>query len=240
MVGSTNIILSNIKGNTMEKKKIQQKNKNTYLVRLTDYTCNLIQSVQLATTFDDVYQLAVTDMSRYMREKCRNPQNWETLDDFKNDCIKRIIKVRNKKRDDFTTLCDELESIALVKEIKISVDWKRSQLYGLNPMAEVSAWTEKGEVYITKSRRVTGYGFCKLSTAVAEALNDNKAIMSIMHVCESENLPYGVNAFHRQPNAIFVGGVGVDCYFEVFDAIGLVCTEVSNADTFNSYYIYRV
>lgn len=54
--------------------------------------------------------------------------------------------------------------------IKISVEWKKSRKYGLNPHAVAQLIDENGTILKTVSSKTSGYGYDKLSQVVTECL----------------------------------------------------------------------
>lgn len=122
---------------------------------------------------------------------------------------------------------DVCASTTNITDIRISVDWKRSQLYGLNPMAHVVVVADN-RCYESKSKRISGCGYCKLSTAVADALRENVAIKELLENNNDVDSPCDM------------GGRGISMILWSFQKMGFKTALVSSIDMYESYYIYRV
>ena len=84
----------------------------------------------------------------------------------------------------------EAEQLKRVEEVEqandfggtltITVEWKRSYMWGMNPRAFTN--------YGFNGRSIGGCGYCKHSTATAEALNSHKPLMKLLYLKESKRL----------------------------------------------------
>jgi hypothetical protein len=140
----------------------------------------------------------------------------------------RWIDNRLKKRQ------AELDTIAAaqgVKSVSIGVEWKKSRTWGSNPTASVKVCYADGTCQ-RYTGTASGCGYDKETAAIAEALNKCPAISRAL-ILHREKLPYGarVNEF----SAGFSGGVGISCYYEVFEALGLKFEHVASGKMFDAY-----
>lgn len=129
----------------------------------------------------------------------------------------------------------KLEKIATVEQYNkpkyttVSVEWKRSSVWGYNPTAEVRA-----DKRVTTDK-ASGCGYDKESAAIAGAMNQNPEIMRILyeHAENGLSFPYSVNLFAGVP--YFGGGCGVLCFKNVFEACGYDWRDVSHGKTYDCY-----
>ncbi len=132
--------------------------------------------------------------------------------------------------------------------VKISVEWKRSRMWGMNPTGECWATFKDGSgtnsVYV-KSSSIGGCGYDKLSTAVAECLNQVNATLKPLYELKDKNataknndiLGYG-SGYGILP--YFEGGVGVSCYNPLFNKVGYEFKTVASGKTFDVYTISKL
>lgn len=143
-----------------------------------------------------------------------------SLDEFRNLVITRYKKL---KAIELKELEDKLESIKQAKPIKsisISVDWSLSRTWGMNPKAEIRVDYKDSTCEHFESRRVSGCGYCKLSTAIAEAANQSPAILKLLEKLRKvKDRPYGVR-IPTNDHARLSVGVGVNSFKRVFEALG--------------------
>ena len=115
-----------------------------------------------------------------------------------------------------------------VREIHVSVDWKKSRTWGHNPTAEVWFLYDGGErgggnAY-AKSSSIGGCGYDKRSTAVSEALskldNDAKAALDRL-VFDGGEKVWEEYVFDKHPVPHFsFGGKGISTFTGLFPYIG--------------------
>lgn len=115
-----------------------------------------------------------------------------------------------------------------VREIHISVDWKKSRTWGSNPTAEVWFLYDGGEhgggnAY-AKSASIGGCGYDKRSTAVSEALSklgsDAKAALDRL-VFEGGEKVWKEYVFDKRPAPhLSFGGKGISTFTRLFPYIG--------------------
>lgn len=121
-----------------------------------------------------------------------------------------------------------------VEHIYISVEWKRSRVWGYNPTATVRGFHEVTEDY------ASGCGYDKESAAIAGAFNKNTEVMRILynHAEAGGVFPYGVHTFAGLPS--FDGGCGVSVFYEIFKACGFKFEQVASGKHFAAYKITKM
>ncbi len=132
--------------------------------------------------------------------------------------------------------------------VKISVEWKRSAMWGSNPKAE--CWAQFKDAngnfdscYVV-SGSIGGCGYDKLSTAVADVLNQVNAVLRPFYLAKNEAptkknhefLGYG-SGYGILPS--FEGGVGISCYPRIFDSVGYDFKTVASGKTYDVFTISK-
>jgi hypothetical protein len=133
------------------------------------------------------------------------------------------------------------ENLQPIDSITITVDWKKSQMWGMNPNAECFI----SGLGTLKSGSVSGCGYDKLSTAVSNILNQIPQFLQLMYIVKNKNykksnrecLGYG-SGYGILPT--FEGGVGVGCYDRIFTNIGYKFETVSSGKTFDVFRISKI
>jgi len=150
-------------------------------------------------------------------------------------------------------LIDEIEQADDFKTpLIITIEWKRSATWGMNP----KAFTNLG----FEGSSIGGCGYCKHSTATAQALNNDLRILKLMYFKKEAELrqrkPTYTEQNGREENSErainhflmgygsgycalprFEGGVGVNCHIEICSMLGLKMESVTDTKHVN---VYRV
>jgi hypothetical protein len=154
---------------------------------------------------------------------------------------------------------EKLNKISSVKNSKdfngdfiITLEWKKSYMWGSNPRA----YTNYG--FIGES--IGGCGYCKTSTATAQALNSNLSILKLLYSKENERLNelqkskmskedkekflsrraylnYG-SGYGVLPR--FEGGVGVSSHESILKNLGLIMLSITDTNNTNVYLIRKM
>lgn len=146
---------------------------------------------------------------------------------------KRVVKIYAKKLDEYLKKLEDVANAKSVKEIVIAVEWKKSVTWGHNARAEVNAHG------VITSGYASGAGYDKESAAIAQALNDNNAILKILYelkensIKEGQALGWSIEGYDVLP--AFYPGVGVSCYWEAFKRAGYSVKNINS----NVYYIIK-
>lgn len=128
-----------------------------------------------------------------------------------------------------------------IKEVTITVEWKKNATWGANPTAEAFI-IGRG---IISSGSIGGCGYDKLSTAVAKVLNQIPQFIKLMYEVKDTQLDknnqsvfgYG-SGYGILPH--FEGGVGVECYPDIFKRIGYNFRRTANGKTFDVFTITKI
>lgn len=165
-----------------------------------------------------------------------------TLEQQRNKAIKAVENKYNIILDNKLTLINQVEAAPdFTGEFIITVEWKKSRMWGMNPRAYTN--------YGFEGESIGGCGYDKLSTATAEALNSNKSILKRLWLKKAiwlqehegqefteeikrEYLGYGCG-YQSLPK--FEGGVGVSSHQRIIAGLGLIwknITSTTNTDVF--------
>jgi hypothetical protein len=145
----------------------------------------------------------------------------------------------------------KVEAAEEIKSISISVEWKKSRIWGMNPTAEVTVTTVSGLWFHAEGHAI-GCGYDKESAAVAEALNALPQALKLLYDAKERSIrKNGLNNEYSNARYIeygagygalpyFEGGVGYSCFRKIFcDVCGFAELENSWSKTSNHYYYTR-
>ena len=126
-----------------------------------------------------------------------------------------------------------------LKSLTITIEWRKSKMWGMNPHATGEAITQDG-FRLVGTAKASGCGYCKRSTVIADLFNqflrhklyDQKVISGL---CKSK--PYGIRLREVGQNwlSYFEGGIGEDCYSKISEAIGGTWERMANTDNVDVY-----
>jgi len=158
--------------------------------------------------------------------------------DLNCEQLKEVIKTRfvktNAKK--LASEIAEIESIfasGSISEISVSIEWKNNRTWGANPTATAQIYGDKYEHLISGS--ISGCGYDKESTAFADAVNQSLAFRKLLYEgSEVVNKEYG----HRYGK--LSGGVGVSCYYRIFELLGYKMKQTGSGKMFNCYHITKM
>jgi hypothetical protein len=148
-----------------------------------------------------------------------------------NKEIKKAEKIKARK--------ELILSQSELKSVTINVEWTKSRTWGANPKANINFCTvEPGSYQYLQGSSVSGCGYCKQSTAVAEVLNMCTPALKLV-LKNAKKLPYGVQLdCGNLPR--FNGGVGVECYVRFFNTVGYDMKKTGNGKMFDSWTIEKM
>jgi hypothetical protein len=171
-----------------------------------------------------------------------------SLDVLRAYLIKRKEKEINKSIERDVNKIKTVMSSGELTEVKISVEWKRSNTWGSNPKGE--AWVSfidkdgnRNSHYIT-TESIGGCGYDKLSTAVAQCLNQFNEVLKVLYTEKDKHidqknhdlLGYG-SGYGILPNV--EGGVGVSCYPRMFEKVGFKFNQIASGKTYDVFMITK-
>jgi len=148
-----------------------------------------------------------------------------TLRRIKNALAKEELKEQSEKNQ------------KLVESIVISIEWKKSQMWGSNPHAEAKVHFKDGTYTYSDGYTCSGCGYDKESTVIAQIFDD--FLMYRLWELEETTVnkadkPYGCR-FSEDHNPYYEGGVGTNCYYKISEFIGGKFESISCGKTFNVY-----
>lgn len=156
---------------------------------------------------------------------------------LKELAISKEISKTNKKISDFEIECNEIASSDDIKQITIRVDWVKNNTWGMNPHCEVL--TSNG-YYLGSA---SGCGYDKLSSAIAEALNQDLSIKKLLYngfekALRQGKTPHEVVGYgcgYKTP--YFEGGIGYSSIKRIFDNLGATKNEWYDTKTSDLMFI---
>lgn len=186
----------------------------------------------------------------YYREllpKGKNVKDY-SLEALKAYLISRKEKATYKAIERQVSKINAIANAGELLEARIEIEWKRSQTWGANPKAVCwASFRDKDgnrDSIRVESGTVSGCGYDKQSTAVAECLNQIKEVLKPLYLIKNDN-PTNTNNNHELlgygagygilPN--IEGGVGVSCYPSIFDKIGFEFKTVASGKSYDVYTI---
>ena len=150
--------------------------------------------------------------------------------------VKRFVRKTEKERAARLHKLEMAENMELPTTCSVVVTWARSRTWGMNPTATVMADYAYNQ---QTTGHASGCGYDKESTAIADAINANPAIMRILyeHAEVGKSFPYSVYVYAGLP--YFDGGCGVSCFRNVFEACGYSWKDVSHTKTSDVYMLEK-
>lgn len=165
------------------------------------------------------------------------------LDGYKAYLIGRKEKNINKAIERQVNKIKAVYSAGELLSLKISIEWKKSRMWGNNPTAECwYTYKKDGNTHsnYVKSGSIGGCGYDKGSTAVAQCLNQVNEILKPLYKAKNESPLSNNNDFLGYGTGYGVlpsieGGVGVSCYPRIFEKVGLSFETVASGKTYDVY-----
>lgn len=165
------------------------------------------------------------------------------LDGYKAYLIGRKEKNINKTIERQVNKIKAVYSAGELLSLKISIEWKKSRMWGNNPTAECwYTYKKDGNTHsnYVKSGSIGGCGYDKGSTAVAQCLNQVNEILKPLYKAKNESPLSNNNDFLGYGTGYGVlpsieGGVGVSCYPRIFEKVGLSFETVASGKTYDVY-----
>lgn len=137
-----------------------------------------------------------------------------------------------------------------VKKLTITIEWKRSRMWGSNPSAEAEIAYHDGSFGRVGPFTRSGAGYDKESTVIADVFN--AALRYKLFKKIKGEAPYGMYyhngeapkktyedregktvSYYDSPR--YNGGVGTSCYYKIAEFIGGVFARVASGKTFDVY-----
>ncbi len=218
-------------------KEITSKSKENF-----NHKKSLIDGLQEVSKYQDLHwSLRKLIPSSSKRKK------WDSPSDLKRYLNHRLSLVVGK------SLTKSLDRVRVVSNVEtfhsatISIEWAKNRTWGNCPKATLETFDSNGYIINRyQSERITGSGYCKESTAFAQAVNQSNEILSALlkeynwpnnsKKTAREIFTYGVSVYETP---YLSGGVGVDCYFRNFTSVGYTMKKVASGKTFDSWTITK-
>jgi len=227
-------------------------------------TNNLTTAVAFTNLFNAIKAKKETSFSEFTKELSEATELSKILDTWRfNDLLPTSKKgyqwnleelkaylLNRKQKQINKELSKELADLQRISEageilsISISVEWKKSKMWGSNPSAEAKIETTKGYFYYV-SGSIGGCGYDKGSKAVANVLNQCDALKNMLYAVKESQpnidnrdlFSYGAG-YGILPS--IEGGVGVSCYDRIFNKIGFNFKSVASGKSFDVYSITKI
>lgn len=121
-----------------------------------------------------------------------------------------------------------------VKELHLSITWKRSRTWGHNPHLYWEAYLADG-TWTSGRCTCSGCGYDKESTVVAEACNEVLSGMLWRKRNKKGETPYGIYRGKDWYFPRFEGGVGMSCYYSIIAFLGGKLKRTATGDDYDKY-----
>ena len=135
---------------------------------------------------------------------------------------------------------DEIKAQPKLESLTITIEWKKSKTWGMNPHATGEAITKDG-FRLVGTAKASGYGYCKRSTVIADLFNQflrHKLYdQKILNRFGFFGRPYGISLPKEGEEWLhcFEGGIGEGCYRQISEAIGGAWECVAHTDSVEVY-----
>ena len=155
----------------------------------------------------------------------------QTPADFRNSIELKIQAERQAKREQKKKERQEAKELARIEAMKnqkpvnkivISIEWKKSRMWGSNPHADATIYHKDGSISYGFAK-CSGCGYDKESTVIADIFNNflrYKLFGQLIPVerFADNGIPYGIYLDTKYPH--YSGGIGANCYYDIAKAIG--------------------
>lgn len=164
------------------------------------------------------------------------------------------------------TRIDSLKNQKPVRSLVISIEWRKSRMWGTNPHASVAIYYHDGLYTSQDGFTCGGCGYDKESTVIAEIFNQFLAYKLFQHVKKTRqkwvnndgkkplNYPYGISIrkykagenldgimYPEIDSRYFSDAIGTDCYYAIARAIGGTFEHTASGKSFDVFtYTDRV
>jgi hypothetical protein len=170
-------------------------------------------------------------------------KKWASVEELREYLKKRSLAKTEKR------IAKELQHLETVGnapdlvEITVSVEWKKSRMWGNNPTADAREQNAAGwERYTSGS--IGGCGYDKHSTAVAQAVNQSNSFLKAMYEVRERDTTTSLRELFGYGSGYGIlprleGGVGVSCYPTIFEKIGFKFANTAGGKTFDVHTISK-
>jgi len=167
----------------------------------------------------------------------------------KEEKLARLESRRAAKKQIIEAARIEAEKSQLpVKELTITIEWRKSRMWGSNPHAEVSVSFHDHTYTHAGPFSCSGCGYDKESTVIAEVFNKfmKYKLWALGISGEFKNnggnisdvsrnkVPYGIVCYNNN-SPHYSGGIGTNCYTAISEFIGGKFERIASGKTFDVY-----
>ena len=158
-----------------------------------------------------------------------------------NDTKKQRAEARKAIREavKYQKKVEEVKAQPKLESLTITIEWRKSRMWGMNPHATGEARTTEG-MRLVGTATASGCGYCKRSTVIADLFNQflrHKLYDSAVLARLAIKKPYGMS-FPKDGQKwlpCFDGGIGEGCYRQISEAIGGTWECVAHTDSVEVY-----
>lgn len=164
----------------------------------------------------------------------------------------RALKEIDKQTEKSMKKIKDIENAPDLVSVSVSVTWKRSQMWGYNPYAEIStkSKTESGYNYNRQNDRAGGCGYDKLSAAIASSFDKCPEILKLLYIAENNRLRGTKTRKQSRRDIIgygsgygvlpyFEGGCGVSVFYKIFESCGYTFAQTASGKTFDVFTVEK-
>lgn len=165
-----------------------------------------------------------------------------SFEEYKAYLLKRKTAEQAKKLE---KAIQRLELISQAKDLvslTVSVEWKRSRMWGNNPSATADEITKNEHLHRDhyESGSISGYGYDKLSTAIAKAVNQSNAFLKLLYTEKENNIELSNREIFGYGSGYGLlpyleGGVGEGYYRSIFERIGFKWEQTASGKSFDVF-----
>jgi hypothetical protein len=127
---------------------------------------------------------------------------------------------------------EAIENSDEVLEFSVSVEWISNRTWGANPKATIRVGFDT-----FKSSSISGCGYDKESTAIADAFNQSEKLRGILYKNRDK-----ISGKYGYDKKLFTlsGGVGSDCFWMIFKACGYDVKHVACGKMYDVWNIVKI
>lgn len=153
--------------------------------------------------------------------------------------VKRVAKKQPKQIEKQAAMLTTISEAPDFSGMRISVEWKKSAMWGSNPRAEgADGWGHY------ESGSIGGCGYDKGSTAVANVMNQSNGFLKALYLHAEKNQGVPLRELFGYGSGYGIlprieGGVGVSCYPAICAAVGLKFETSASGKSYDAYRIEK-
>jgi len=169
---------------------------------------------------------------------------WSGVEELRAYLINRIEKAYEKDLSREMLRIDTVMGADDIVSIIVSIEWKKSQMWGSNPRAEAKVTYKDHTCERFDSGSIGGCGYDKTSTAVANCLNQVNGLLKRMYKVKNANITTDNRELFGYGSGSGIlpgieGGVGVSCYDKIMAKVKLSFNNTASGKSFDVYTISK-